>query len=115
MMIYEYYDIVGELTKKGIVIKEDIYDFIDSPNSDTYEKYFQFCQENLSEQCTDYNIQPAKFFFRESFEVNARAGLLNNYFVIAVNKGTIHTLYNFLYSQNKIFDLNELYEYKENQ
>ena len=104
MATYEYYDIVGELIREKVISKEDVYDFEDSPRSFTYEKYFQFCQVNLSERCQDYNIQPAKFYFKEDLRVNANASFVKDHFVVAVNKGTIQSMYEFLYGQNDIFD-----------
>lgn len=113
MATYEYYEIVGDLMSNRVIPKSEIYDFEISPRSEVYRKYFQFCQENLTERCQDYNIQPAKFFSRENFEVNARAGLFNNYFVIAVNKGTIDTLYEFFYNQNYIFEEENLLNFRK--
>ncbi|MVM40842.1 hypothetical protein GO730_29340 [Spirosoma sp. HMF3257] len=113
MATYDYYDIVGELISNKVIPKGDEFDFEMSPTSLNYSRYFQFCQENLSERCNDYNIQPAKFYFRESFEVNARAGFKNKYYVIAVNKGTIHTLYDFFYNQNNIFEESELADFNQ--
>lgn len=111
MATYDYYDVVGELISKKIIPNGDEYDFEISPTALTYSRYFQFCQENLSERCDEYNIQPARFYFRENFDVNARAGLVNGYYIIAVNKGTVHNLYEFFYNQNNIFETEELSDF----
>lgn len=104
---YNYQKNIKELNELAKIPVTDIFDYTDSRIKLLYEKYFQFCQENLSEKCVEYAIQPAKFYYRSEFGVNARAGLLNGYFVIGVNMQTIHELYRCFYEQNNIFEDDE--------
>jgi hypothetical protein len=85
----------------------DVFDYEESPIKELYDKYFQFCQENLSEKCKEHAIQPAKFYYRNEYGINARAGMLNGYFIIGVNMQTIHLLYQFFYVKNDTFESDE--------
>lgn len=105
--MYNYYDNIYELESKAGILANDIFDYQYSPISEIYAKYFLFCQENLTEECDEYQIQPAKFYYRTSFSVNARAGRQNGYFIVGVNMGTIQSLYNLFYEQNDIFEDDE--------
>lgn len=106
-MEYNYQKNIKELNELAKIPVTDFFDYTDSRIKLLYEKYFQFCQENLSEKCVEYAIQPAKFYYRSEFGVNARAGLLNGYFVIGVNMQTIHELYQCFYERNNIFEDDE--------
>ena len=100
---YDYYEEIGKLLKVvTFVKKDDVYDFMLSPNNEIYEQYFQFCQENLRNYCKEYDIQPSFFYFREDLTVNAHAIVSESNYVIGVNKGTIHQLYE-LFSNTNIF------------
>ncbi|MBT1695921.1 hypothetical protein KK083_03470 [Fulvivirgaceae bacterium PWU4] len=107
-MKYSYRDNIAELTDKAKIDISDIFDYESSPIKELYEKYFQFCQENLAEHCNDFNISPAKFYYRPEFGINARAGRVNGYFVIGVNMGTVHSLYDLFYQKNTIFQSHDL-------
>src|SRR5690349_2805193 len=100
MPIYNYQAITDELVVNNVTPKNDIFFFEESPIAPVFAHYFQFCQENLSERCKEYNIQPAKFYFRNEFSVNASAGKTpapNEYYIIRVNMGTLMSLYSLFY------------------
>ena len=102
--MHNYTDNIHELEHSAKIPFGDIFDYRHSPISEIYERFFQFCQENLTNQCNEYNIQPAKFYFRTEYGINARAGVLNGYFIIGVNMQTIHSLYDLFYEKNGIFE-----------
>lgn len=114
-MDYNYTDIIDDLKDNAKVPIGDIFEYEFSEIKDIYQRYFQFCQENLTEECDEFDIQPAKFYYRTVYEINARAGLQNGYFIIGVNMQTIHSLYDLFYEKNNIFesDLFLLENYKE--
>jgi hypothetical protein len=105
--MYNYTDNVHELEHSAKIPFGDIFDYQYSPMSEIYERYFQFCQENLTTKCNDYNIQPAKFYYRTEYGINARAGIQNGYSIIGVNMQTIHSLYDLFYKKNDIFEIDE--------
>jgi hypothetical protein len=114
-MSYNYTEIIDDLIAKAQVPSGDIFEYEFSQISDVYERYFQFCQENLTEECDEFGIQPAKLYYRTEYGINARAGLQNSYFIIGVNMQTIHALYDLFYERNNIFDTDPflLDNYKE--
>lgn len=114
-MDYNYNDIIEELKAKAQVPSGDIFEYDFSEIKDIYQRYFQFCQKNLTEECSDFDIQPAKFYYRSEYGINARAGLQNGYFIIGVNMQTIHSLYDLFYEKNNIFETDPflLENYKE--
>lgn len=103
-MDYNYSDIIEELKANAQVPSGDIFEYDFSEIKEIYQRYFQFCQENLTEECSDFEIQPAKFYYRSEYGINARAGLQNGYFIIGVNMQTIHSLYDLFYEKNDIFE-----------
>lgn len=105
--MYNYTDNVHELEHSAKIPFGDIFDYQDSPIIEIYERYFQFCQENLTTECNDYDIQPAKFYYRTEYGINARAGIQNGYSIIGVNMQTIHSLYDLFYEKNDIFETDE--------
>jgi len=101
-MEYNYADTIEELKANAKVPAGDIFEYEFSEIKDIYQLYFQFCQENLTEECNDFDIQPAKFYYRTEYGINARAGFQNGYFIIGVNMQTIHSLYDLFYEKNDI-------------
>lgn len=114
-MHYNYLKIIEELREKAKVHSDDIFEYQFSSLSEVFERYFQFCQENLSEESSEYKIQPAKFYYRNQYEVNARAVVQNDYFIIGINMGTIKTLYDIFYEHNDIFDSSDILSDKYNK
>lgn len=102
--MYSYKDISNELITNAKIAKEDIFEYDYSPLKEIFERYFQFCQTNLSEYSNEHNIQPAKFYYVERNGVNAIAGVKNSYYIIGVYKATITSLYDLFYERNNIFD-----------
>jgi|SRR5580658_3227734 hypothetical protein len=101
---YDYKQISEELISKAGIPRGEIFDYEYSPYKAIFERFFQFCQQNLTECSQDYNIQPAKLYYREAYGVNARAGVQNGYYIIGVNKETIARLYDLFYNRNNIFE-----------
>lgn len=105
--MYNYNDITKELIEKASIREEAIFDYQFSPYFEEYEKYFQYCQKNLSEYCGEYNIQPARFFYIDDLGINARAWVNEKYYLIGVKKDTIYSLINLFCEKNNIFESDE--------
>jgi hypothetical protein len=99
---------------KELYQKDGIKDAFNYTVNDPYkvvEQYFQFCQQNLSEECAEYDIQPARIYIRKDTTVNGFAARTANHSIIAVNFGTIVTLFRFFTDNRSIFEKDELKEY----
>lgn len=102
MELHDYNENILKLLKVSDISVNDIYYFDTSPYAELYDNFYQFCQEYLTNYCQDYNIEPAYFYFRDDMTINARAGVKNSTYIIAVNKATVYELYKLLYSNNHI-------------
>lgn len=105
--MFNYKAVTEELIKENVLPWNDIFDYQFAPLKAIYENYFEYCQEYLTKYCQNYEIQLARFYFRNGNSVNARADRKNGFFIIGVNSGTIRETYNLFYDQNKIFDNDE--------
>jgi len=110
-MPYNHKENIKELAEQIGV--SDAFDYTVNDPFQVTEMYFQFCQQNLSEECGEYNIQPARIYIRNDMQVNARAIRTKSHSVIAVNFGTIVTLFRFFTDNRSIFEKDELKEYKQ--
>ena len=113
MADYNYDDIIKELVDTKVISGKDVYDISLYSQPVLFDKFFKFCQKNLSEVCVDngYKIAPARMYFTNDYSVNALAGRGQVYSVIKINMGVIHEL-NDLFYNNDILDDPELSEYK---
>jgi len=105
MMSYE--EICEELIAKNAVKFEDVYNFTEMPLEKLFEHFFQFCQTNLSERCKEYDIQPARFIYTNSYEINARARFPEGFNIIEVNSATMIESYKQLVLENTLFEENK--------
>jgi len=109
-MVYNHIENVKEL-----LLKDNITDAIDYSKNDPFkviEPYFQFCQQNLSEECGEFDIQPARIYIRGRLEVNAAATRTANHSIIAINYGLIPHLFKFFTYGDSIFEKEELQAYQ---
>lgn len=91
----------------GILDKADIYDFRGTPNQIHFEGLYKFCRENLDINSLLENISPNIFIYNNSFNINAKAGFVNNQNIILINLGLImNCLENYLENER----LNEFIE-----
>lgn len=109
--MYSHLNNIQQLIKIGL--PNDMFDYTNNDPYKVVENYFQFCQTNLSERCEEFNIQPALIYIRQKMEVNARAGKIKDHYIIAVNFGTILTLFRLFSDHRKIFESKELKIYSE--
>ena len=100
----KYFKVIEELKQKNIVSKHEIFDYSFSPLQPIYNNYFEYCQEYLDNHCNKYSIQPARIYFCNHFEVNAKAFRRENFSVIGINMGTIQSTYNLFYDKNDMYE-----------
>jgi|GEM_PF-4140961 len=104
-MAYSHRDNIAEMAKLGIT---DGFDYTNRDPSQVTEAFFQFCQQNLSEECGKYDIQPARIYIRADEAVNALATRYRDISIIAVNTGTLITMSHFFTGNRSIFQYDEL-------
>jgi len=92
---------------------QDGFDYSNADPMNLVENYFQFCQQNLSEECEEYNLQDARIYIRQLLEVNARAGRPNGHPVISVNFGTLPALFRLFTNHDNVFEQELFAEYAE--
>lgn len=80
---------ISNSLKKGIFTNAEIYSFIETPNEQQFESFYNFCRGNLNINSDRYSLGPNVIIFLNDFSVNAKAGVRNNYYVIAFNSGLI--------------------------
>ena len=87
----DYQKNIDILLKNKLINFEEIYDFHELPRADVFQRAFNFFQGNIFKHY-NYGISPGLFYFNPETSVNARAGKINNYYLISINKGTIFRL-----------------------
>lgn len=88
---------------------EEIFNFESTPNEDVFKMFYDFCRDNLDIQSSKLELNPNIFIFYNNFNVNAKAGKVNDNFVIAINSGlVIWCLNNFVNNEklNEFLDVN---------
>ncbi|WP_299128741.1 hypothetical protein [uncultured Winogradskyella sp.] len=92
-----------ELLSIGIP-EDEIYDFIGDPIESFYQRYFDWCIDNINEYCGRFHIEPAFFYFWDTYKINARAGKGRNAYRIRFSKPYMEALYNKLGRKGQFFD-----------
>lgn len=110
-MAYNHKENIKELAQHEAI--KDAFDYTVNDPFEVVEKYFQFCQQNLSEECGEYDIQPARIYIRADTQVNGYATRTKSNSIIAVNFGTIVTLFRFFTDNRSIFEKDELKAYQQ--
>lgn len=93
-----------EIMDNAGVPYSEIFDYEDSKIAEIYDRFFNFCQTNLSGHSQEYDIQPAAFYFGNDFDVNAVAFSTGTHNLIEMNMGTIFSMYNHFYDYNDVFE-----------
>lgn len=90
-------------TNAGIPYGE-IFDYRSAALGIIFDRYYSFCQTNLTDHSKEAAIQPSLFYFNPDQRVNARAKKRNGYFLIEVFLGLVTKLYDHFYNYNEAFD-----------
>lgn len=88
----------------------EIDDFSNNVHADIYNAFYEFCQKNLTEECNEFNITPAYFYYTKIPKFNAFA---SEYNIIGVNSLVIEELGTFFLSKNIFREKDELVDYRE--
>ncbi|MNK40340.1 hypothetical protein D3C87_589870 [compost metagenome] len=102
-----YGEICKEIIAKNAVSYGDIYDFSETPLEKLFEEFFTFCQTNLSERCKEYDIQPSRFIYTNSYNIEARARFVKGFNIIEVTSGAMIETYKLLSFRNTLFNENK--------
>ncbi|MFC4220352.1 hypothetical protein [Flagellimonas marina] len=92
-----------ELLEAGIP-ESEIYDFQDNPVSSFYQRYFDWCVDNINEYSQIFEVKPSYFYFWDSHIINARAGKGRNVYRIKFSKSYLEALYKKLGRKGQFFD-----------
>ncbi|WGQ09741.1 hypothetical protein QG516_24820 [Pedobacter gandavensis] len=84
-----------------------LYDYDLNDKAIIFDRFYNFCQVNLTDHCTEYNIQPAMIYYSPEFGVNAKAYKKNNYFLIEIFMGLVIKMYDHFYNYNEAFDVDQ--------
>jgi len=71
-----------ELYTKAGIAYADIFDYQFAEKAIIFDRFYNFCQTNLTDHCKEADIQPALFFYNPDNRVNARAKQRNGYYLI---------------------------------
>lgn len=95
--------------------KNDIYDFTDDKIESFYQRYFDWCIDNLNDYSEKFNIEPVYFYFWNTFKINANAGRGNNLYIIRFSKPYMEALYEKLGKKGRFFDKTDWIAFKNLQ
>ncbi len=107
MELSRYEAAMQELYSKAGIAYSDIFDYQFADKAIIFDRFYNFCQTNLTDHCKEADIQPALFFYNPDGRVNARAKQRNGYYLIEVFMGLIIKLYDHLYNYNEAFDVDD--------
>jgi len=86
----------------------EIFDYRDGEKALLFDRYNSFCQTNLTGHSTEFEIQPALFYYSPDQRINARAKQRNGYFLIEVFAGLVIKLYDHFYETNRAFEIDKV-------
>jgi hypothetical protein len=92
---HDYKQNMEELVSKTGLPSQMVFDYSGQELFHTYQRFYDFCQENLSNTYSKFNIAPAKFFYVKDSQINAWYSRIKDYRVIGIHEGAIHKLNNF--------------------
>lgn len=101
MKKYNHIQNIQELESMALIYTS--YDYTENDPYGLAEQYFQFCQQNLTEE-RDYQIQPARFLMINKASVNAWATRRYDFYVVGIHMGTLTNLHMFFTKRKALFD-----------
>jgi hypothetical protein len=105
-----YEEVINELIGAKVTFYDEVFDYSNSELNSIFNRFFSFCQKSLIEdEINEIEIQPARFFFRNEYAVNAYATRGNGYYIIKINRGTVEILAYFFEEKESVFQ-NDKYE-----
>lgn len=86
----------SEYLKKLIIARvpsDEIYDFTSSPINDVYQRYFDWCVDNVNDYSEKFGLEPSFFYYWNTHIINAQAGFVDGNYIIRVSKPYLETLH----------------------
>ena len=109
MKTNNYQTNINDIIINTSILKDEIFDYIKEDINfkikERLNKFFIFCEENLLCENNEHDIQPARFYFRKSDDLQAEAFYCseNGYYIISIYKGLFFEFIN-VFIENKHFD-----------
>ncbi len=91
------------LLKVGIP-KDEIYDFTEDRIKSFYQRYFDWCVDNLSDYSKAFGIEPSYFYYWNTTKINAEAGLISGKYIIRFSKSYMEALHKKLGTKGQFID-----------
>lgn len=97
------------------ISKEEIYDFTGDRIESFYQRYFDWCVDNINDYSKIFGVEPAYFYFWDTYEINAKAGKGSNAYRIRFSKPYMEALYEKLGKKGQFFDKTDWVAFKKLQ
>lgn len=95
--------------------RDDIYDFTGDRLESFYQRYFDWCIDNINEYCSRFGVEPAFFYFWDTFRINAQAGKGSDLYLIRFSKPYMDALHQKLGRKGQFFDNTDWVAFKHLQ
>jgi len=89
--MHDYITVTDEILRLIPSLKQDIFDYRDTPIEAELESAFQFYQQAMIDHYK-YGTEPSYLFFNSMRTVNAQAGKIAGIYLIGINIGTLSWL-----------------------
>jgi len=107
-----YLETLQPLIHANILTESEIYNYENDYLQQVFQRFFDFCSENLELNQADYHITPSHFYYANNYEINATAYQKDGRKLIAVNMGAIDKLWSFYEGKNAFFESPENEHYQ---
>jgi hypothetical protein len=88
VIFFDYRRVADEIIKCGFK-KHDIFYYRETPLESEFQNFFFIGQTLLYLADKEIGIHPARIFFNNNITINAKAGKLNDYYLISLNAGLL--------------------------
>ncbi|MBO0356172.1 MULTISPECIES: hypothetical protein [Flagellimonas] len=95
--------------------EEEIYDFTGDVIESFYQRYFDWCVDNIIEYSPIFGVEPAYFYFWDTYRINAVAGKGKSAYRIRFSKPYMEALYGKLGRKGQFFDKTDWVAFKNLQ
>ncbi|PZO27511.1 MAG: hypothetical protein DCE86_13165, partial [Flavobacteriaceae bacterium] len=86
------------------VSEDDIYDFRNDRIKSFYQRYFDWCVDNVDDYSKTFQVEPSYFYYWNTHKINAEAGLINGKYIIRFSKPYMEALHKKLGTKGQFFD-----------
>jgi hypothetical protein len=86
------------------ISEENIYDFEKDRLKSFYQRYFDWCIDNLSDYSKTFGIEPSYFYYWDTQEINAEASLIRGKYIIRFSTAYMEVLHKKLGTKGQFID-----------